>query len=326
MSSAVLVVYCEQACIRVMESRSTESNGRNVHSSLKNQKTKLIYTQNVAKFKSFTKEIFQNYTSQSEKVFREAIKLKNNVIKDLKSIKNQLKVDLKETELILKQKDENTKQLEKEKDEIMKVTLAYVEEFKNLKAKVKSREFDIFEYEQHQTDLRKHIEAQDEIIKMKDVEIINIEKKFKQFNSFQTLNERNQELDVGQIVSVTNQSKTVHDSAKMGHICKECGKSMSSAGNLKVHMLKHTGERRFTCNRCDKAFTQYGNLKAHQLIHSGETPFQCKICGKPFRQAGNLKHTLRRGTIVEHNVFAIKRNTYNKGCLILKCLYGLKIC
>ena len=296
MSSVVLVVYSEQACTRVMESRSTESNGRNVHSSLKNQKTTLINTQNVAKLKSFTKEIFQNYISQSEKVFREAIKLKNNVIKDLKSINNQLKVDLKETEIILKQKDENIKQLEKEKDEIMKVTLAYVEEFKDLKAKVKSREFDIFEYEQHQTDLRKHIEAQDEIIKMKDVEIINLEKKFKQskFNSFQTLNERNQELDVGQIVSVTDQSNSVEDSAKKGHICKECGKSMSSAGNLKVHMLKHTGERRFTCNRCDKAFTQYGNLKAHQLIHSGETPFQCKICGKTFRQAGNLRTHIKK--------------------------------
>ena len=96
----------------------------------------------------------------------------------------------------MKERDDIIKQLEKEKDEFMKVTLTDVEkchevyqskidkletEKQNMINQIslqvnRLRDYehdDIFEYKQQLTDLRKHIEAKDEIIKIKDMESCN---------------------------------------------------------------------------------------------------------------------------------------------------------
>ena len=72
------------------------------------------------------------------------------------------------------------------------------------------------------------------------------------------------------------------------HICKDCGKALSSASNLTQHMLTHTGEKPYQCEVCSKRFSQAGSLTRHMRIHTGQRPFQCEVCGKSFTTKGNL--------------------------------------
>ena len=67
--------------------------------------------------------------------------------------------------------------------------------YKELKLKVKSKDFEIFQKEQEKNDLRKLIDAKDEVIKMKDASINDLSQNLKeqqeQMLSFQILNARN---------------------------------------------------------------------------------------------------------------------------------------
>ncbi|PRD27192.1 UNVERIFIED_CONTAM: zinc finger protein [Trichonephila clavipes] len=66
--------------------------------------------------------------------------------------------------------------------------------------------------------------------------------------------------------------------------CTFCSYSTAYKGNLKTHMLVHTGERRYACSICKKSFSLKGNLKTHMRIHSGERPYECNVCNKKFTQ------------------------------------------
>ena len=82
--------------------------------------------------------------------------------------------------------------------------------YKELKAKLKSRDLEIFQKEGEKTDLRKHIEAKDEIIKMKGLEIVDLNKKFKEEHSkslsFDTLNSRNGEMEKKSVLKILTAS------------------------------------------------------------------------------------------------------------------------
>ncbi|KAL8568913.1 hypothetical protein ACOMHN_017085 [Nucella lapillus] len=73
------------------------------------------------------------------------------------------------------------------------------------------------------------------------------------------------------------------------HVCEECGRGFALTGDLKKHVLIHTGVKPFVCDFCDKAFTQSGNLTIHRMIHLGDKPYVCNVCSKAFIQACNLK-------------------------------------
>jgi Zinc finger, C2H2 type len=48
------------------------------------------------------------------------------------------------------------------------------------------------------------------------------------------------------------------------YVCEECGMRFQRPSNLKVHILKHTGERPFTCDVCLKSFTTASNTTRHR--------------------------------------------------------------
>lgn len=53
------------------------------------------------------------------------------------------------------------------------------------------------------------------------------------------------------------------------HECPECGKLLTSRGNLVRHFRQHTGERPYSCIDCGRTFVDKGNMKKHSRIHFG---------------------------------------------------------
>ena len=60
------------------------------------------------------------------------------------------------------------------------------------------------------------------------------------------------------------------NASKKSHICKECGKQFNHAGNLRKHLLTHTGEKPYSCGFCKREFAQSGNLKRHIASHHSD--------------------------------------------------------
>ena len=90
----------------------------------------------------------------------------------------------------------------------------------------------------------------------------------------------------------------IHQSEK-SNWCEECGKSFSSAGYLKKHILLHNQEntKKIPCLLCSKTFLPRSiERKRHMLLHTEGKPFDCDICGQSIKHAKNLqKHLLSHG-------------------------------
>ncbi|XP_072315475.1 uncharacterized protein [Eucyclogobius newberryi] len=61
-------------------------------------------------------------------------------------------------------------------------------------------------------------------------------------------------------------------SGRPHHMCRFCGKVLSSDSSLQIHLRSHTGERPYQCPVCLSRFTTRGNLKAHFLRHREQNP------------------------------------------------------
>uniref|UniRef100_A0A672ZIM8 Si:ch211-212k18.5 n=1 Tax=Sphaeramia orbicularis TaxID=375764 RepID=A0A672ZIM8_9TELE len=82
-------------------------------------------------------------------------------------------------------------------------------------------------------------------------------------------------------VPTTSHSQELQPSSSLGsasssgrpqHVCRFCGKVLSSDSSLQIHLRSHTGERPYQCPVCLSRFTTRGNLKAHFLRHREQNP------------------------------------------------------
>ena len=72
--------------------------------------------------------------------------------------------------------------------------------------------------------------------------------------------------------------------------CELCGKGVK--GKLKLHMMRHTGDKPHKCKYCDYSAISSGQVKNHTtLMHeTHKLPLHfCDICGKDFKLKGHLK-------------------------------------
>ena len=64
----------------------------------------------------------------------------------------------------------------------------------------------------------------------------------------------------------------IKDKRKKNAKCETCGKTLSTARNLKAHINSlHDGQKDHKCDSCGKQFSRAGNLKTHiNSVHNGQ--------------------------------------------------------
>lgn len=110
-------------------------------------------------------------------------------------------------------------------------------------------------------------------------------KKQRSERRFETVNDEEEEVDVGE------------DFIK----CTICQKRFSSSSSLMVHQKTEHPERPFKCLVCGKGFTKKRYLTQHQQIHS-ERPYQCNVCPESFKtETALLSHRKMHDTNRQHH-------------------------
>ncbi|XP_005094866.1 zinc finger protein 16 [Aplysia californica] len=101
-----------------------------------------------------------------------------------------------------------------------------------------------------------------------------------------------------QMSSMKKHVKRIHEGVKPADrfSCEFCGLSFTHSCKLKLHLMKHTGERPFVCSLCGASYRENHQLSKHMKIHSGQEPFKCPICGQKFLQRSHMEGHVRKHT------------------------------
>ncbi|KAK0056368.1 zinc finger protein 184 [Biomphalaria pfeifferi] len=78
--------------------------------------------------------------------------------------------------------------------------------------------------------------------------------------------------------------------------CEYCGLSFSFSSKLKLHLMKHTGEKPYSCSNCNSAYREKSQLVYHMKSHNGQKDYQCPICNQQFLQKAYLEGHMRKHT------------------------------
>lgn len=76
--------------------------------------------------------------------------------------------------------------------------------------------------------------------------------------------------------SRTTKSKSASKKSLKGSQCSICGKIVIG---ISMHMMIHSGTKKFSCQYCPKTFTQSGQLKRHVNSHLDIRNYECPVSG-----------------------------------------------
>uniref|UniRef100_A0A8B9RNK8 C2H2-type domain-containing protein n=1 Tax=Astyanax mexicanus TaxID=7994 RepID=A0A8B9RNK8_ASTMX len=71
--------------------------------------------------------------------------------------------------------------------------------------------------------------------------------------------------------------------------CPICGQVFKRRCHMRVHMLRHSGQKPHRCDVCHKTFAYKSNLGRHRQLHTSRRAHVCQRCGKTFANSGTLK-------------------------------------
>ncbi|XP_062126965.1 transcription factor Ouib [Drosophila sulfurigaster albostrigata] len=66
-------------------------------------------------------------------------------------------------------------------------------------------------------------------------------------------------------------------------ICDQCGGVFKSSTYLKLHLLRHTDEKKFECDICKRRYYTQNEMLRHKILHTNARPYACRYCDKTFR-------------------------------------------
>ena len=74
--------------------------------------------------------------------------------------------------------------------------------------------------------------------------------------------------------------------------CNNCDFASAQAGNLRTHLIKHSGVKLHKCNQCD--FTSYRkrNMTTHLETHNWEKLYKCTVEKRQTNAASAIMHLL----------------------------------
>ncbi|KAJ8704000.1 hypothetical protein PYW07_013294 [Mythimna separata] len=90
----------------------------------------------------------------------------------------------------------------------------------------------------------------------------------------------------------TKHIKQVHMRIK-SFACNFCPYKFVTAAQLRNHMIKHGGERKYQCQVCKKAYARTKTLREHMRIHNNDKRFVCEFCNTAYVQKCSLQSHMR---------------------------------